>query len=276
VRWFFKTLCESPCLAFAYAQVGQENSFGWPAMAAGLQDQVALLAEKAAKGEILVETLAASGRWFRKSFPMTPATAMVATEDSHRRPRGSAWYQSRFWRMNAFWEEDRLWLRDIHLFDESYTERYLTTVCPSPACTYDTLPLVEGFLWSDSIRAGMFPMRGERLLRGGRPVVEELGSNGLRLQWPLTTTEVLALECAERQLTAMLPGDDWELRVVWGERAAVPFCSVDGNAVLCTHNGFDYRVTLERGHVDFAPERRCLRLRPHSGVLQLGLNDGRP
>ena len=272
VRWFFKTLCENPCLAFAYTQVGQENSFGWPAMAAGLADQVALLAEKAAKGEVRVETLVASGRWFRQSFPVTPATAMVATEDSHRRPRGSAWYQSRFWRLNAFWEEDRLWLRDIHLFDERYAERYLTAVCPSAACTYDTLPLVEGFLWSDGTRAGLFPMRAERLLCGGRPAVDEIGSNGLRLRWPLTTTETFVLECGERQLTAMLPGDDWELRVVWGELATVPFCGVDGNAVLCAHNGFDYRVTLECGHADFVPERRYLRFRPHGGVLRLGLS----
>ena len=276
VRWFFRSLFEGPCLAFAYTQVGQENSFGWPAMATGLQDQVCLLAEKSGRGEVRVETLAASGRWFRQAFAVTPATAVVATEDPHGRPRGSAWYQSRFWRLNAFWEEDRFWLRDLHLFDERYAERYLTAACPSAACTYDTLPLVEGFLWSGEMRAGLFPMRGEGVLHGDRPVVEEAGATGLCVRWPLATSEVLVMECDEHGLTVTLPGEDWDLRVVWDDRATVPFRDVDGNAVRCTHNGFDYRVDLERGSAEFTPEQRCLRFRPHGGVLRLGLDGGRP
>lgn len=179
------------------------------------------------------------------------------------------------WRGRYPWEEDRLWLRDLHLFDERYAERYLTAVCPSAACTYDTLPLVEGFLWSGDVRAGLFPMRGERTLRGGRPVVEEASASGLRIRWPLTTSEVLALECDERELTVTMPGDDWDLRIVWDERATVPFRGVDGSAVRCTHNGFDYRVVLERGSAKFTPEQRCLRFRPHDGALRLGLDGGR-
>src|SRR5436190_16008261 len=60
VRWFFDTMTRSPSLAFAYAQVGQENSFGWPRMKAGYEDQVALLAELVARGEWRVETLETS------------------------------------------------------------------------------------------------------------------------------------------------------------------------------------------------------------------------
>ena len=99
VRWFFSEMCENPCLAYAYAQVGQENSFGWPAMAAGLENQIALLANMAQRRQLDVETLAESGRWFRQMFPVTPATAVVAAETSHGAPRGSIWYESRFWRM---------------------------------------------------------------------------------------------------------------------------------------------------------------------------------
>ena len=66
------------------------------------------------------------------------------------------------------------------------------------------------------------------------------------------------------------------VNIVWDDRATVPFRDVDGSTVRCTHNGFDYRVALERGSAEFAPEQRCLRFRPHDGVLRLGLDGGRP
>lgn len=82
VDWFFDTNFKQPSLAFSYMQAGQENSFGWPAMSAGLKDQYAKLAARRNKGEIRVETLRTSGEWFRKTFDKTPATAIVALDDS--------------------------------------------------------------------------------------------------------------------------------------------------------------------------------------------------
>ena len=77
VAWFLNSLIHQPCLAFGYTQAGQENSFGWEAMKAGLTLQVALLTKQAKAGEIKVETLAQSGEWFRSHHPLTPPTAMV-------------------------------------------------------------------------------------------------------------------------------------------------------------------------------------------------------
>lgn len=42
IDWFFDMLTDGPCLAFQYAQVGQENSFTWPRMRRGLEYQVAV------------------------------------------------------------------------------------------------------------------------------------------------------------------------------------------------------------------------------------------
>ncbi len=273
VRWFFRNVLEGPCISFAYAQAGQENSFGWPAMAAGLQDQVALLAEKTAHGQVEVETLAASGRWFRDRFPVTPATAVVANGDARGEPRGSAWYQSRFWRINAYWDDRRLWLRDIHLFDERYAERYLTTACPTAACTYDTLPVVEGFLWSGETQAGLFPTREGQALSGRPPTVTEDGE-ALRIDWPLESGHTMSLTCEERRLAVTLLGDDdWSLELRWDEQARPPFDGVDRNAVRCTYQGFEYSLALDKGRAEYLPESRVLRFTPQDGVIAFGFAD---
>jgi len=274
VRWFFRNVLEGPCLAFAYTQVGQENSFGWHAMAAGLQDQIELIAEKAGRGELEVEPLGASGRWFCRTFPVTPATAVAAAEDSRGRNRGSAWFQSRFWRMNAAWNENRFWLRDIHLFNENYAERYLTAPCTSAACTYDTLPLVEGFLWSGDTQAGLFLMGNDQPLRLGSPEIEEAGTDLLRIKCPLATSRTFTLECSERTLTAAAPGGDWHLRILWDPRASVPFQQTGSRVLSCKHNGFDYSVIVETGRAELSSERRNLNLQPHNGILRLRLDGG--
>ena len=46
VEWFFRSMFEEPCLAFAYTQAGQENSFTWGSMEKGLNIQIPLLANR--------------------------------------------------------------------------------------------------------------------------------------------------------------------------------------------------------------------------------------
>ena len=119
VGWFMNNLIHQPCLAFGYAQTGQENSFGWEAMKAGLTMQITLLAEKVKDGEIQVETLAQSGEWFRRNFTLTPPTCVVALDDWKHESRKSIWYDSRFYRINFLWEDGRFFIRDLHCFNEN-------------------------------------------------------------------------------------------------------------------------------------------------------------
>ncbi len=71
VAWFMDSLINQPSLAFGYAQAGQENAFGWSAMASGLTGQVALFAAQAQAGEIQVKTLAQTGEWFSRNYSVT-------------------------------------------------------------------------------------------------------------------------------------------------------------------------------------------------------------
>ena len=78
----FDALTDGPCLAFGYAQAGQENSFTWDNMREGLEMQMPLIDSLRRAGKVRVETLGESGRWFRKRFPLTPATAVTTAEDA--------------------------------------------------------------------------------------------------------------------------------------------------------------------------------------------------
>ena len=50
---------------------------------------------------------------------------MVSVSDWAENNARSAWYRSRFYRVNIYSEQGSLWIRDIHLFDQQYKERYL-------------------------------------------------------------------------------------------------------------------------------------------------------
>jgi hypothetical protein len=276
VRWFFKAMTQTPCLAFGYAQVGQENSFGWAGMAAGLTDQVALLDDLQTRGVVRVETLEASGRWFRSKFPVTPATAFMALEDHRKEGRKSIWYESRFHRVNLYWCGDQFRVRDIHLFDERYAERYLTTACPSAACTYDTLPVAEGFLWSDQeVVSGLMPVTvdvdGSAVpMRGGEPRVTEEGAARLRIDWPVDDGSNLSVACDEDSVRWEKQGRPWRMELRWNRDVQVPFEAVHDNVICCRHNGFEYGIECRAGRVELDLVRHCLRLIPVDGQIRLG------
>ena len=157
VEWFFRSMFEEPCLAFAYTQAGQENSFTWGSMEKGLNIQIPLLANRFRKGEIRVETLTRSGEWFRKNFPVTPPTAVTALTDYREKDRKTVWYNSRYYRTNLLWEGGALCIRDIHMFDQRMESDYYRKAGTTNQCVYTTLPVVDGCMWST--RAGRPPRR---------------------------------------------------------------------------------------------------------------------
>ena len=120
VDWFLGLVAEEPCLAFAYAQAGQENSFTWKRFGKSLTMQVERISRLAQEGKITVETMEQTGNWFRNRFEVTPATAVTATDDWKGEGRKTVWYNSRFYRINLLWEHDDFRIRDIHLFDQDY------------------------------------------------------------------------------------------------------------------------------------------------------------
>src|SRR5690606_6648796 len=81
VKWFFHEMTTGESVEFAYAQAGQENSFTWDRMAAGLKIQFPLIARLRDEGKLDVQTLGESGEWFRENYNVTPATSVTVNAD---------------------------------------------------------------------------------------------------------------------------------------------------------------------------------------------------
>lgn len=269
VRWFFHALQENPSLAFQYTQVGQENSFGWKAMRDGLTDQFRYLQQLREENDVLrIETLETSSRWFRETYPLTPATSIAARGDFTKRDRGSAWYNSRYYRANLYWDATGMRIRDLHLFDETYAERYLRDICSSSAAFYDTLPLCEGFLWSGEETRSGFRVEGTAPL-ADQPRLAETGAGELSVTWETPSGRV-AIHFSEKRLRLDLPKDAF-LVCQWAEGKEVPFLEMQDGFLRCRHQGHEYGLRCATGRLALDLTNRALAIDPEAGVIELTL-----
>jgi hypothetical protein len=276
VASFMNNLIHQPCLAFGYTQAGQENSFGWDAMKAGLTWQVALLAKQAKAGEIRIETLAQSGKWFRHHFSVTPPTAVVALDDWRHEGRKSVWYDSRFYRLNCIWENGGFYIRDLHRFDENVVSANHDTVLTARSLTCETLPVMDGCLWSGADKAGMWPVllaangKSSLLAAAGPPVVTELAPTELEVRQSLRGGGSWAMICGETNVTFVgVDGQGhplhWAWELVGGRSQKSAVQAVAPDAVSYHFSGVNYSLKL-------SPDAgSCQQLA--SGIIRLAAND---
>ncbi|XID91537.1 hypothetical protein ACF3MZ_23960 [Paenibacillaceae bacterium WGS1546] len=199
----------------------------------------------------MVETLAETAAWFREQYPLTPASAICALEDWKGEGRQSVWYYSRHYRINFYCKDGHLRIRDMHLYDETYAERYLRDICATKECCYDTLPVVDGARWNDDrTEAGIVPFffaaDGSII-----PVVVETlrvdesvpGELTVVLAWQGGGS--LTFHCVEDRIAVHSDRPDWGLRMIWGETSGQPLMQIDGNRVRFVFNGHPYSIGFE-------------------------------
>ncbi|HUZ45653.1 MAG TPA: hypothetical protein VMW54_03365 [Terriglobia bacterium] len=262
VDWFFKILTREPCLAFAYAQAGQENSFGWAAMRQGLELQFTQIARMARAGALQVETLEQSGRWFGNRFKVTPATSVVALDDWQHQGRKTVWYNSRFFRANFYWHGAEFKVRDIHLFNENVASPYHQKTARTSSMAVTTLPVMDGFLWSSN--PGNEPTAGIRIVAmdaqgvsvpltlEGKPDVTSSNDRDLRVRFSLTQGGTFEIVCQERQLDFRWrrpPGNalKWAMEMTWSASRSTGIGKTAGRSLLYSNHGVHYALTLTRG-----------------------------
>lgn len=266
---FLANMFETPSLSFGYAQVGQENSFGWPAMARGLIHQHQRIAELRDQGLVRVEILSRSGEWFKNSYPLTPPSAVVAERDLDAPQRGALWYCSRHYRASLLWDGAELRLRDIQLFDARREEPFLRGVCTESACKYDALPVLDGFLWSDSghkaslriLDAGGTPIA---LLNPPQVVEHDRQTLHARLD------DRFAFTFAEDAFALQGPADSgWTLAAAWPPTVATAFVGAETGRLRYRHEGYTYAIPVLAGSAE--PRADGFTLRPDAtGLIRLG------
>lgn len=281
VDYFFDALTDGPCLAFGYAQAGQENSFTWDNMREGLEMQMPLIDSLRRTGKVRVETLGESGRWFRKRFPLTPATAVTTVSDVRGEGNKTVWYDSRYYRANLLWEKGRFRFRDIHLFDERFKSEYLDTPGTGDRFLFYTLPFVDGFMWSKGgDRAGLSLVRTCRdgqaeELRLDSPEVKERGRSVLEVRGNDQYGDTFRITLHDDRIEVSSPdaGKDvaWALQLHAAPGTELPFTDVGGKSANAVFRGHSYSVTCSEGRFEKAAEgdSHVLRIIPDNGKITI-------
>lgn len=259
VDYFLESIVNQPCLAFNYAQAGQENSFTWSNMSKGLEMQIPILDSLRKENKIRVETLGESGAWFKECFKVTPATAVTTLTDVRGEGNKTVWFNSRYYRANLLWEKGTFRVRDIHLFDESYKSAYLEKPGDGNQFLFYTLPVVDGFMWSEGLdRAGLRIVRLDKdgdkeELSLDHPVVTEIGKDTLVVSAEDSKGHAFKITFYEThfEVVALSKEADfsWALELKAAAGKELPFTVIEDKAVNASFDGFNYVITCEKGHI---------------------------
>lgn len=281
VNWFFKSFTEDKALGFNYTQAGQENSFTWDAMAKGFEIQMPLIARLRDERKIRVETMETSGRWFKKQYKITPATSFTVSHDLGESDLKTVWFNSRFYRINLLWEKGNLRVRDLHIFDESFPSVYTKNVATSNECTFFTLPVIDGYIWSkpDQI-AGLrlkAMMNGKEILLAGKdPTYAHPGSGGLHISWPLTSVKgTFEIDLNEKQLSMKLVStqvDNWYFDMAAASGAKLPFEAIQNKQISCSFEGIQYVFKATKGTFSEPGNGTVFRLKPQANTIAFDLS----
>ena len=250
VDWYMSENYNGKCLAFGYAQAGQENSFTWRKMRRGIKYQFPLFNELRKQGKIEVETLGDSGRWFKANFSETPATAIVAQNDWTNSGAKSIWYDCKRYRLNLYSDASGTFrIRDFYLFDQAYSERYLNEKCFDNNLTYDNLPIMDGLRYSgDGLFAGIYFLRDGKQLKCSEFVYSEKGENAI-IDIKTTTDDSILMTLTPNSIT--IDGKNICIKPAFSQKAKdVVSAKVNNNVLNFKYNGYEYSLISENRYND--------------------------
>ena len=290
-QWYFDAFVDGAAMNYGYTQVGQENSFTWDRMAKGLEIQLPLVAGLRDSNQVDVMTLAEAGQWFKQQFQVTPPTSVTVLKDYTEKELKTVWFNSRFFRANLLWEKGTMRFRDIHLFDERVASDYLERRGTSSQCLFDTLPIVDGFRWSDdrTVAGLRLKTKSGQELQGGHPSVSDSERGKLVIRWPIGADAVdrnavdrnaidsdgeilITLEEAVIRIEARGQLEEgWYLELSHAESVQLPFVESEGKALSGNYRGTAYQLTASQGEIKFS-ERGNWKLVPHAQVIELDLS----
>jgi len=278
VNWFFRSFTDDPSLGFNYTQAGQENSFTWDAMAKGFEIQMPLIARLRDEHKIRVETMATSGRWFKKNYKVTPATSFSVGKDINGSDLKTVWFDSRFYRMNILWENNTLRIRDIHLFNENLPSAYESQAATSNECTFFTLPVVDGYLWSNphqmaGLRLKTIVDGKEVAVQGKDPKFTRTGASSMHISWPLTTINgTFEIDLDERQIKMQLKSptpNSWYFDLTTAENIKLPFENINTKSIDCSFENMKYQLKADKGSFSKLDNGSVWRISPQLNTLIL-------
>ncbi len=246
ITWIFDSLTKEDALGVGYAQVGQENNFLWENIRPGYAPQLAVVEELVKQGNIRVETMAQSAKWFKKQYELTPPLSYQASTDwIEENNLSTQWYASANYRISFLGEENRLRIRDFFLYRQDYACRYLEKPLKERKSHFDALPILFPQIW------------------GGvenRPFIRLVDESGQEPQGTISyqaldefTAKTVLLDTDSNNTKAefIMTMNKVELQSNYSlqfDRLPV-FKSYKDNVISMEHEGFSYEFLVETGKI---------------------------
>ena len=244
VDWYLRVTYPGKSLSHAYAQFGQENSFGWEDISIGLPMQFQKLKPLLDAGEVTLQTLGETGDWFASAYALTPPNSTCADDDAGHTGRKTVWYHSRYYRANILFENNRAWIRDLQLYSDDYAEPHLYKKNTDTRCGTFALPVMDGFRFSQgATRAGLYVNAPDcDAFR-----MEPAGESAIQAVWGNVT-----FTAAEKTLAVRCPDPGFCLAFRYAPAPTVPYESVEPAVLRCafrdfTGQAFSYALRLAAG-----------------------------
>lgn len=283
VHYFFNAIVDQPCLAFNYAQAGQENSFTWDAMKDGLEMQIPIIDSLQRTQKIQVLTLAETGKWFKEKFSTTPATAVTVLNDIRNENNKTVWFNSRYYRMNLLWKNQDFSFRDIHLFDERFKSQYVDKPGESSQFFFYTLPMVDGYMWSTpEDRAGMQIVQhsasGEKkIVQLNPPTITEPDTKTLVVTCTDVENHSFKMTFTESDFEITCDTNDKDFR--WSldlhtASSELPFKEIEGQNIMAEFQGFKYVIRCLDGKPEISGDC-ALRISPVQNQIKIDCTNNR-
>ena len=283
VHYFFNAIVDQPCLAFNYAQAGQENSFTWDAMKDGLEMQIPIIDSLQRTQKIQVLTLAETGKWFKEKFSTTPATAVTVLNDIRNENNKTVWFNSRYYRANLLWKNQDFSFRDFHLFDERFKSQYVDKPGESSQFFFYTLPMVDGYMWSTpEDRAGMQIVQhsasGEKkIVRLNPPTITEPDTKTLVVTCTDVENHSFKMTFTESDFEITCDTNDKDFR--WSldlhtASSELPFKEIEGQNIMAEFQGFKYVIRCLDGKPEISGDC-ALRISPVQNRIKIDCTNNR-
>lgn len=250
VKWYLNENFNNKSISLSYTQTGQENSMDWERISKGLPMQFEILKNMKNEGRIEIMTLADSGNWFKESFSVTPPQAQMFDSDIRDNRYKTLWYNCKNYRINVLYENGNLWIRDLYLFKDGFREKFLTEKEESHNCSYFTLPVIDGYRYSDeTTRAGLYFCRHGHKLSFNAPwrTFEKDGTANIYLD------EELKIKMSEDNVLIRCSLESWYLEAINADNKELPYIEAQGKTLKMKFKNygeeyFNYELTLKKGY----------------------------
>ncbi len=249
--WMYRSYYENESMSFAYAQIGQENSFGYHDLVTPVRMQI----EKAkALDGVQILKMCDTGEAFKQAFTETPVTSLVALDNWDNEEIESVYYNCKNYSANLFRYDGRVFLRALYLFDDTIADPYADCVCTTFDAKYENQPVADSVIWG----------RGEEFCGiyldfiGGKLSTEKLSDTELKVLWDekwaiFDENGITVKDCAARIYPGKTEAEIW----------------FDADRVHYAYRGHRYAVCVENGTIRQSGPR--IAIEPTAETMRLTL-----